>query len=53
LIKEKSLEIRDNDDALHQLVQYIYDYERFSLVKEDFMKRKRVKNRMENTARRN
>ena len=43
-VKEKALEIRDNDDALHQLVQYIYDYERFSLVKEDFMKRKRVKN---------
>ena len=26
------------------LVQYIYDYERLVLVKEDFMKRKRVKN---------
>jgi hypothetical protein len=43
-VKEKALEIGDNNDALHQLVQYIYDYERFSLVKEDFMKRKRVKN---------
>jgi len=27
-----------------ELVQYIYDYERLILVKEDFMKRKRVKN---------
>jgi hypothetical protein len=33
-----------NDDKLTQLVQYIYDYERLSLNKEDFMKRKRVKN---------
>jgi hypothetical protein len=28
----------------NQLLQYIYDYERFNLNKEDFMKRKRVKN---------
>jgi len=34
----------NNDDKLTQLVQYIYDYERLSLEKEDFMKRKRVKN---------
>jgi len=27
-----------------ELVQYIYDYDRLILVKEDFMKRKRVKN---------
>ena len=27
-----------------ELVQYIYDYERLILVKDDFMKRKRVKN---------
>jgi hypothetical protein len=33
-----------NDNNLSQLVQYIYDYERLSLIKEDFMKRKRVKN---------
>lgn len=32
------------DPNLSQLVQYIYDYERLSLTKEDFMKRKRVKN---------
>jgi len=33
-----------NDDKLTNLVQFIYDYERLSLTKEDFMKRKRVKN---------
>ena len=43
-VKEKALELGTNDASLHQLVQYVYDYERFSLVKEDFMKRKRVKN---------
>jgi len=44
-VKEKAIELGTTDDtSLHQLVQYIYDYERFSLVKEDFMKRKRVKN---------
>jgi len=33
-----------NDKEVSQLLQYIYDYERVSLTKEDFMKRKRVKN---------
>jgi hypothetical protein len=33
-----------NDLNLSQLVQYIYDYDRLVLVKEDFAKRKRVKN---------
>lgn len=33
-----------NDTEVSQLLQYIYDYERISLTKEDFMKRKRVKN---------
>jgi hypothetical protein len=33
-----------NDIEASQLLQFIYDYERFSLTKEDFMKRKRVKN---------
>lgn len=32
------------DPNLSQLVQYIYDYDRLVLVKEDFLKRKRVKN---------
>jgi hypothetical protein len=33
-----------NDLNLSHLVQYVYDYERLSLSKEDFMKRKRIKN---------
>ena len=32
------------DPKLSQLVQYIYDYDRLVRVKEDFLKRKRVKN---------
>jgi hypothetical protein len=43
-VKEKALELDAGDARLHQLVQFIYDYERFNLNKEDFMKRKRVKN---------
>jgi hypothetical protein len=31
-------------DEMGQLLQYIYDYERLTFVKEDFQKRKRVKN---------
>jgi hypothetical protein len=44
-VKEKAYHIGlNNDSHLTQLVQYIYDYERLCLIKEDFMKRKRVKN---------
>ena len=32
------------DNSLSQLVQYIYDYDRLVLTKDDFIKRKRVKN---------
>ena len=32
------------DPNLSQLVQYIYDYDRLVLIKDDFLKRKRVKN---------
>jgi hypothetical protein len=44
-IKEKSLQLglTKNEEA-NQLIQYIYDYDRLSFGKEDFMKRKRVKN---------
>jgi hypothetical protein len=31
-------------EQMNQLLQYIYDYDRLSFVKEDFQKRKRVKN---------
>jgi hypothetical protein len=43
-VKTKAVELGSTDASLHQLVQYIYDYERLNLGKEDFMKRKRVKN---------
>jgi hypothetical protein len=33
-----------NCEQMNQVVQYIYDYERLYFVKEDFQKRKRVKN---------
>jgi hypothetical protein len=32
------------DDKTNQLLQFIYDYDRLSFNKEDFVKRKRVKN---------
>lgn len=34
----------NNDPNLAALVKYVYDYDRLILTKEDFMKRKRVKN---------
>jgi hypothetical protein len=34
----------NNDPNLAALVKYVYDYDRLVLTKEDFMKRKRVKN---------
>jgi len=43
-IKQKASEIGlETEPKLSALVQYIYDYERLSLSKEDFMKRKRIK----------
>ena len=44
-VKERATELGlTTDTNISQLVQYIYDYERLTLNKEDFMKRKRVKN---------
>lgn len=44
-IKNKATELGlTTDPNLSQIIQYIYDYEGLSLSKEDFMKRKRVKN---------
>jgi len=44
-IKTKALQLGlANDNNMCQLVQYICDYERLVLSKDDFMKRKRVKN---------
>ena len=42
-VMAKAVEL-GSDPSLQKLVQYIYDYDRFNLCKEDFMKRKRVKN---------
>ena len=44
-IREKSAQLGLNkNDQVNLLVQYIYDYERLQFGKEDFTKRKRVKN---------
>lgn len=43
-IRIKAIESGSKDPNLHQLVQYICDYERLVLTKDDFLKRKRVKN---------
>ena len=43
-IREKSIELGMNDEKMNDLIQYIYNYERMTLSKDDFMKRKRVKN---------
>jgi hypothetical protein len=44
-IREKATQLGlTQDQHVVQLLQYIYDYERISLNKEDFQKRKRVKN---------
>jgi hypothetical protein len=43
-IREKSIELGMNDEKMNDLIQYIYNYERITLNKDDFMKRKRVKN---------
>jgi len=43
-IVEKSMEFGLNDEKMNKLVKFIYDYDRMSLNKDDFMKRKRVKN---------
>ena len=43
-IREKTTQLGLQNDINNQLIQYIYDYERLSLNKDDFQKRKRVKN---------
>ena len=40
----KSIPDFDNNDDLHGMLNYIYNYDKFELNKDDFMKRKRVKN---------
>ena len=44
-IREKASQMgMGKNDQMNQLLQYIYDYDRLSFTKEDFQKRKRVKN---------
>jgi len=44
-IREKASEMGlTKSENINQLLQYVYDYDRLSFVKEDFQKRKRVKN---------
>ena len=44
-IREKATQMSLNNDVKsRQLLRYIYDYDRLSFSKEDFQKRKRVKN---------
>jgi hypothetical protein len=41
--KISQLEFVDRE-KMNELLQFVYDYDRLSLVKEDFIKRKRIKN---------
>uniref|UniRef100_A0A6C0B1A9 Uncharacterized protein n=1 Tax=viral metagenome TaxID=1070528 RepID=A0A6C0B1A9_9ZZZZ len=43
-IRDKATALEIPNEQLNSLLQYIYDYDRLSLTKEDFLKRKRVKN---------
>ena len=44
-IREKTTQMgMGKNEEVNQLLQYIYDYDRLSFNKEDFQKRKRVKN---------
>ena len=44
-IREKATQMgMASDSQMNNLLQYIYDYERLCFTKEDFQKRKRVKN---------
>lgn len=44
-IREKATDMGiTKNEQVNQLIQFIYDFERLSFTKEDFMKRKRVKN---------
>lgn len=51
-VKEKSLELKFNESQkIHELVEYVFNYDRLVLSKEDVSKRKRVKNTIPNTNR--
>ena len=54
-IKEKTEELglynKGVDDELAQLIQYVFDYKRLELKKEDFVKRKRIQSSVETSER--
>lgn len=51
-IKEKSLELKFNESQkIQELVEYVFNFDRLVLSKEDVSKRKRVKNTIPNTNR--
>lgn len=43
-IRDKAVTLGIKNEQMNLLLQYIYDYERLTLSKDDFLKRKRVKN---------
>jgi hypothetical protein len=44
-IREKASQMgMTKNEQVNQLLQYIYDYDRLAFIKEDFQKRKRIKN---------
>lgn len=44
-LKNKIVSLKfENNSVVNELIQYVYDYDRLVLTKEDFVKRKRVKN---------
>ena len=44
-IRDKAYELKITQiEEVNKLIQYIYDYDRLTFIKEDFVKRKRVKN---------
>jgi hypothetical protein len=43
-IRNKSQQLDLKNDSMNKLLEYIYDYDRLCFTKEDFLKRKRVKN---------
>lgn len=51
-IREKLVELKfEEKQKINELLEYVYDYNRLVLTKEDFVKRKRVKNAIPSTNR--
>ena len=43
-IRDRAATLGINNEQMNSLLQYIYEYDRLSLTKDEFLKRKRVKN---------